>query len=54
LNPETKIYIIAVLRKIRSSVEKCTTIQCALTVIDTYIEAIDEKTTSEILKTLGI
>jgi len=54
LNPEAKIYIIAVLRKIRSSIEKCTTIQCALTVIDTYIEAIDEKTTSEILKTLGI
>ncbi|WP_198011719.1 hypothetical protein [Desulfurococcus amylolyticus] len=54
MGPEIKIYIVAVLRRIRSSIEKCSSIECALSVIDTYIEAIDEKTFSEILRTLGL
>ncbi|ADV64713.1 hypothetical protein [Desulfurococcus mucosus] len=54
MNPEVKLYIIAVLKKLRETIEGCRSIECATSVIDTYIEAIDEKTTSEILKMLGL
>ncbi|MCY0868329.1 MAG: hypothetical protein OWQ48_03745 [Desulfurococcus sp.] len=54
MNPEVKVYLVVVLKRIKSSIEKCGSIECALSVIDTYIEAIDEKTTSEIMRLLGL